>query len=387
MEGKKILPLKFDTWTSFTTDRTGFTQPLFGFAELLIDNTRQSGLKERCQSSICPCCQTNIIKQSYEYIRDMTGTQITYYACPACGYWRRKLDDSVSFSEYVIPSIKEFNTQLETPSLIHLTTEIKKKPSILYDIDPYKFEKYVGSVFKDLFECEVYHVGRSGDDGVDLIMVVKEEPMMIQVKRRSSPEAVEGVNVVKLLFASSFGQMASRGAIVTTANRFSRNAKEWSKTPALVDIGFECQLIDFNSLMSMINVIADKNDSPPWYVHKTRKNDSWQPSKSESSNWVIKSYMNHDYLIHNEKGQLKAFLFDHRSLENCIMITGEECKLQEFIETWTSSKPIENSELNFTFYRNDRDLEREINVPFDIADKLTKRWIEMYPNRVIDATP
>jgi hypothetical protein len=47
------------------------------------------------------------------------------------------------------------------------------------------------SVFKDYFDCEVIHCGRSHDGGIDLILISADEPTVIQVKPRENPLVVE----------------------------------------------------------------------------------------------------------------------------------------------------------------------------------------------------
>ena len=37
------------------------------------------------------------------------------------------------------------------------------------------------AILSDFLDCEVHHVGTSGDDGVDLLALVGESPLMIQV--------------------------------------------------------------------------------------------------------------------------------------------------------------------------------------------------------------
>lgn len=111
--------------------------------------------------------------------------------------------------------------------------------------------------------CDVYHVGRSHDGGIDLIVVGADRPMMVQVKRREHANAVEGVDVVKLLFASMFVRGATNGLVITSAQRFSKDATKWIHLPALKDNSFEIDLVAFDRLLQMTRSIKSL-DSQPW---------------------------------------------------------------------------------------------------------------------------
>jgi len=77
-----------------------------------------------------------------------------------------------------------------------------------------KILKYmVGSVLSDFLDCEVRHVGQPGDDGTDLNCFDRGQPLLIQIKRRGNPNKTEGIDVVKLIFASAFASGANSGMV------------------------------------------------------------------------------------------------------------------------------------------------------------------------------
>jgi len=65
--------------------------------------------------------------------------------------------------------------------------ELVKKQSILYDVDPYKLEDIAQVVFSAYYNCEIKHVGKTGDGGKDLLIVQSDDPILVQVKRRENP--------------------------------------------------------------------------------------------------------------------------------------------------------------------------------------------------------
>ena len=364
-----------------------FTQPLMGFGQLRIDRSRQQGIRERAESPICSCCESPMAVVEDKRVRDVNGTHTLYSACAACGFFRRRVDSGLSNGDYLIPSVREFDPESETPSLSHLTGEIAKHPDRLYKMEPYRFEHFVGSVFRDYFDCEVYHVGQSGDDGVDLFAIVKDEPFLIQVKRRTKSTATEGVEVVKLLFASAFGQGGNQGAVVTTAKKFSRAARSWAKTPRLADISFKIQLLDFASLMSMVNCVASKGDPPPWVAFK--ESDGPAPFFSSEEGWTIVNHDEHDVLVRNEDSKTTALIFDHRALEDCVVLSGVSETVVSAVEKWRARElteaAAEEMGIRMSLRRNDNMLGYHMAVPFRLGQELFLRWLALYPERVFDA--
>ncbi len=391
MNRKKIVPLKFDSWHEFGTTNAPaaeFVQPLMSFAKLAIDGSRRKWIAERVTSRVCPCCGSRIAQVEREKYEDETGTEIKYFSCSLCGFWRRRIECGISLPSFLIPSIREFDSSRETPSLSHLSQEISSRPDKLYNMEPYKFERFVGSVFSDFFSCEVHHVGQAGDDGIDLYAIVKDAPFLIQVKRRSQPDAVEGINVVKLLFASAFAQGHQQGAVVTTAQRFSRDARSWTKTPRLSDVGFKIELIDFASLMSMVDCVAKTGAPPPWIAHKQSKVEA---RFFDDDAWALRSHDGWDVLTRGEGSEAIALIYEHLSLEECTVVSGSRQAIDSVVEQ-LSVKPLSrilrNSEnVCVVTRRNDSDLVKEMALPFGLEDALAMRWAELYPKRVSYCPP
>ena len=229
--------------------------------QLGLDDNQYQTIENRCTSFYCPCCGDGFEKTrlNFDDTEDMMLIwETNLFLCRSCGYWKRYMFDIIGGNDYITPFTQSLPAA-DAVSISHLANEIAKAPDKLYSMSPYKFEQFVGSVLNDFYNCEVNYIGQSNDDGVDLIMVQAEHPVLVQVKRRSDPHSSENVNVVKNLFASMYGNNASKGMIVTTAQRFSKVAEEWLAKPAIKNSNLKIDLINMQKLLEMISVINQQN--------------------------------------------------------------------------------------------------------------------------------
>jgi restriction system protein len=102
-----------------------------------------------------------------------------------------------------------------------------------YDLNPYEFEQYVA----DLFRRKGYHVklrGRSGDNGVDLLLIQPGgKRAIVQCKRYRK---TVGPEIVRELYGTLIHERVSHAFLVTTAD-ISEAAREWAqgKPMTLID--------------------------------------------------------------------------------------------------------------------------------------------------------
>ncbi len=280
MPDRKIVQQKFDKWLTVSLEGEQVYQILQGsYSGLRVGESRQRHPRERINAESCPCCAGAIVP-----VADLSPSPLDgfpgsgYHICEACGFWRYGVNNMVTTPDFTVPFTLELNSQRETPSLIHLASAIYERPELLHKMESTRFEKFVGSVLREFFHCDVWHVGRSGDDGIDLVVVEKEEPMLVQVKRRTKSSAVEGIDIVKLLFASAFVKGSSKGMVVTTAQRFSRVSKKWIQLEKLKDLKFSMELVDVNRLLSMMHAVRPPNANAPWENHKATLDSARRPS-------------------------------------------------------------------------------------------------------------
>lgn len=251
----------------------------------------------------------------------MTSTSMFYRACNSCGFWKQRLLDTVGLDQCTLPFSVDFNPHKEAPSLMYLASSIHERPELLHTMDPGRFELFVGSVLKEVYDCEVWHVGRSGDDGVDLVVVEKDEPLLVQVKRRQNPDAVEGIEVVKLLFASAFARGADRGMVVTTAQRFSRVAKKWVHLPRLQDVKFQLELVDVNKLLHMLHLARPPGSEEPWQMHFASNRHSYQ--QKNKCEWSCVTILDGLIVLRHTHTNTISYVFDGARPGKCYEVMSD----------------------------------------------------------------
>lgn len=229
-----------------------FKYSAFACTGFRMDKQREEHIRQRILTKQCTLCG-GTFRSVYEkeYLSFAVRVHESVIQCKACGNWKGKANTSISDDEWLLPYLREFCPQKTIPALNVLLNEIKATPGDLFLQKPRQFELLVGSVLRNFFKCDVYHVGQSRDGGIDLIVIEADEPIMVQVKRREKTNSVEGLDVVKLLFASMYARGAKKGMLVTTAQRFSADAKSWVHLPSLKDNEFNIELVTFDRLMAM----------------------------------------------------------------------------------------------------------------------------------------
>jgi len=387
IKGKKIVSLRFDTWGLFSEWKNSYYEILPTWIAQKERGKRKRNICFRIQTKFCPVCNMNLEEIDVSGVPDEDGVGKVYNICPDCGFWRCENTNTWCPPVYEIPFIKRFDYDSETPSISHLSHEIYNDQLKLYNMNPKKFELYVGSVLSDFFECEVRHVGQSGDDGTDLIALIGDKPLLIQVKRRGTPGRTEGIDVVKLIFASAFARGVSDGMIITSAKKFSKQAFQWIESPKLKEVGFNFTLADFNSLMSMIDAVLKKNDSQPWELHQTHnQRNMFNNLPVNDKGWEVIGISDGDIVLKTHGDKITIIAFEHFDLTKCYSATIDK-----------ESKPLICSELKFyhlkwiveqystweVFY--DTKARTLINsIPAELWEKLNLRWLTKFPKKLFD---
>jgi hypothetical protein len=226
----------------------------------------------------CVFCSTELLTAESKMYKDEIYQEISQFSqlwsCPNCAYWHwynRYLvesffDDNDSTDELLsstacISKMREFDSTLPEGCESELAITLRRNNKIWHTINPYKFEKFVGSIFKANFaDCDVMHVGKSNDGGVDLIFIDSQKHQwLIQVKRRESPISSEGVSTVRNLLGAMYLKDCLRGIIVSTSDHFTFRAYE--AVARAKELGRIVELIDRGKLHRMLNpLIPDR----PW---------------------------------------------------------------------------------------------------------------------------
>src|SRR5205085_2440194 len=90
-----------------------------------------------------------------------------------------------------------------------------------------------------------------------------KEPLLIQVKRRSDPSRLEGVQVVRELNGVLFREGTARGMIVTTRKGFSNNAHREVNAATGTTDRYEMHLVAFDDIVGMLQ-LPDPEPYEPW---------------------------------------------------------------------------------------------------------------------------
>lgn len=216
----------------------------------------------------CPFCSTIMLTTLYEWTSDdeENGQDSTLWSCPNCAYWQwffhsytMGIPASVSWDAW-ISKARYFN---DCPEFCRseLAQAIRRNRKLWHEIEPYKLEKLVAAVFKSNYaDCEVMHVGKSDDGGVDVVFIDSDKlQTLIQVKRHTHSHASEGVGTVRSLLGAMLLKGALRGIVVSTADHFTYRAYE--AIGRAKEIGMAVDLIDRGKLNRMLDpLIPDK----PW---------------------------------------------------------------------------------------------------------------------------
>src|ERR1044072_3699337 len=133
---------------------------------------------------------------------------VAVWACSAGGWWELQEDtgmelweQSSSQTTLLHAILASFDpTSVSTPVSV-MRSAVRKNPGLLHKIHPRKLEELVASIFSDFFACEVQHVGKSNDGGIDLVLVNSDSPTLVQVKRRQDPRPAESVATVREFLA------------------------------------------------------------------------------------------------------------------------------------------------------------------------------------------
>lgn len=191
-----------------------------------------------------------------------------------CGWWDiycygQTGRDSIDPAE-VLPSksrhaiLRRYDPSDSEIPIEVLTFELMKEKNLIYDIHYKKMEMLVREILRGIFDCEVEHCGRSGDGGIDLIILNSDNPVAVQVKRRMKPDTTEPVSPVRELVAAAQLKRFSAALYVTNAESFSKNAVSEAQTA--VDFGLltRFELINAKRLFEMLK------------AHRKSKDEIWR---------------------------------------------------------------------------------------------------------------
>ncbi len=188
--------------------------------------------------------------QAHNYVR------VHVDACVHCGWWQMEKTNDVpsggSLFGVLSATLHSYDIDSNEAPIRALRRYLEAHSEAIHSISPRKMEELTQSVLKDFFQCEVLHVGHSHDRGIDLLVVNSEYTFPIQIKRRSHPNATESVKTVREMFGVMYRDGYRRAAVVTSAKRYSREAKREVDEVLSTGRCDQFQLIDRDSFLSIL---------------------------------------------------------------------------------------------------------------------------------------
>lgn len=192
---------------------------------------------ENIYGYICPLCGKKLDDVYYRYDSMGAKTKVEYKIeinqCKNCGWWNAKneLNDN---NTYLLNSIylsvaQKYNLSKDTLPLDVLNDELNRNKNLLNQIKPHKLEQIVKDIFSDFYECNVFHVGGKNDNGIDLLVVESDSPILVQVKRRENPQKNELVKGIREFVGAMYLNGGKKGIYVTTAKNFSQGSIDMQK--------------------------------------------------------------------------------------------------------------------------------------------------------------
>jgi HJR/Mrr/RecB family endonuclease len=242
----------------------------------VMEQTRNFDWKGYEQISTCPYCKTELTDLSEGFVRPRVAEadiekvyeerfgrlvrfqRIRIAQCVTCGWWAvlhgAKDDEYDHLSRlYVMQAVmKSTSIASKAIPVQSLAEYLARNHNRIYGIHPKKMEELVGAILAQHFNCEVRYVGGSRDRGIDLLLLMGEELVPVQVKRRSTADQVEPVAVVRDLLGVIFRDQRQGGIIVTTSDHFSKDARKDVHEVITKGLVKHFDLIDAPSFLAMI---------------------------------------------------------------------------------------------------------------------------------------
>jgi hypothetical protein len=186
----------------------------------------------------------------------------------SCGWWQTHYCDrstsSGSYWEYNgarSAILDRYDPSDSGLPIIALRKALVRRPDLIDRVDRKKTEELVCSIFGDYFECETKLVGRSGDGGIDLVLVSADKTTLVQVKHRDKGShnwTAEPVSTVREFLGAMLLADGRHGILVTTAHHFSPDAKDAAAKALTLDGVLQYDLLDGSQLFETLKLTNDR---------------------------------------------------------------------------------------------------------------------------------
>jgi hypothetical protein len=235
----------------------------------------------------CPFCNSRVIRADHfdEEPADWlySGEYVFVVECQNCGFWQScwcGVQESPGDEEWEghMSKLSEFPEDIPEGCLQEYAQYLKTHPNHWNEINPLNLEQLIADIFRANYQVsEVIHLGQPNDGGVDVLFIDSaNKKWLIQVKRRGSPNAAEGVSTLRNLLGALVLKSTRYGIVVSTADHFSYWAFE-AKEKAQI-LGYTIELIDRGKLKRLIEPLLPNRQ---WARLVEKRRPEWIPALSE----------------------------------------------------------------------------------------------------------
>jgi len=228
-------------------------------------------------NSVCPFCQKRITSKVYskssrdypEWLFGSFDQSEQVVQCPICGWWEYKYSNQsdaiidgirAADIEYSSAVLKKYSDNAVDVPVKALREYIQKHPDVIYKIDPHKMEDLVRSVFSDFYPgCKVIDFGKTHDGGKDgLLIDNSDRRFIIQVKRRTSKNATEGVDAIRSLIGVAAIEDNISGCIfVSTGDHYSIDAQKTAQRAVEKEVVDRFDLFNCADFLKIVNLVSE----------------------------------------------------------------------------------------------------------------------------------
>lgn len=238
----------------------------------------------RVENDTCPFCKVSTQVVHKNHTRDNPGwlNGGTYlidenvWSCSTCGWWKLRIDkdttgDIDAISAVIKNSVlRKYDLSGKDIPILVLGDYLKDKFEDVIHIDDRKMEQLVQSVFSEHFNCEVTHVGKSCDGGIDLILVNSDSPVVVQVKRRKKLKKTEPVSCIRDFLGAAQLAESKNLIYVSTCNKFSSHAVKATEKALDLQLVESYELYDFARFKDVLKLTKSSQDIPAWNKYINR---------------------------------------------------------------------------------------------------------------------
>ncbi|MFC6672301.1 restriction endonuclease [Marinobacterium aestuariivivens] len=188
--------------------------------------------------------------------------------CDSCGWWRihtyKETDGDIEGISTIIKNavLRKYDLSGKDIPINVLQQYLRNNYEDVINIHDQQMEKLVQSVFSEHFSCEVEHIGKSHDGGIDLLLVRSDNPTVIQVKRRKKLSHIESVSGIRELLGAALLKESKNCIYVSTCSNFSKPANTAAARALELGIVESYELYDFSRFSDVLKLTARSNVEP-----------------------------------------------------------------------------------------------------------------------------